>query len=171
MNRKTFLFTVMAFVIAIVPLGRSQGAQDRPSPVPSDILGPQLIAWSQIQKPEPVTQPSAAGLDAAPQSGVVVPQAHPAEPNSSEPNSSEPNPAQSNPAQTTPNSAQPMETQTFTGTIVKDAGRYVLKASSNVYELDDQERAKKYEGKQVKVTGALDAKGNNVHVVEIELMS
>jgi hypothetical protein len=41
------------------------------------------------------------------------------------------------------------------GTIVKDSGRYVLKVSgsSTTYELDDQDRAQRYEGKQVKVAG------------------
>jgi hypothetical protein len=62
----------------------------------------------------------------------------------------------------------------LTGTIIKDGGRYLLKVSSSsttTYELDDQERAKRYEGKQVKVVGALSATGNSFHIVSIELMS
>ena len=75
-------------------------------------------------------------------------------------------PAQSNPAQPSP------AAQTFTGTIVKDGAKYVLKTSgTNVYELDDQERAKRYEGKQVKIAGTLDATGNSLHVTSIELLS
>jgi hypothetical protein len=67
---------------------------------------------------------------------------------------------------------QPPAAQTFTGTIVKDGTRYVLKVSSNsVYQLDDQERAKQYEGKQVKIAGTLDAIGNSLHITSIELVS
>jgi hypothetical protein len=62
--------------------------------------------------------------------------------------------------------------QTLTGTILKDGNRYVLKVSSSAtYDLDDQDRAKKYEGKQVKISGALDAKGNSLHVISIALIS
>jgi hypothetical protein len=34
--------------------------------------------------------------------------------------------------------------------------------------LDDQDSAKKYEGKQVKVTGTLEAASNTIHVTKIE---
>ncbi len=55
---------------------------------------------------------------------------------------------------------------------MKDGSRYILKvSSSNTYELDDQDRAKRYEGKQVKVAGTLDAKGNSLHIISIELIS
>jgi len=67
---------------------------------------------------------------------------------------------------------QPPAAQTFTGTIVKDGTRYVLKVSTNsVYQLDDQERAKQYEGKQVKIVGTLNATGNSLHITSIELVS
>jgi len=62
--------------------------------------------------------------------------------------------------------------QTFTGTILKDGERYVLKVSGgNTYQLDDQDEAGKYEGKQVKIVGDLDAKGSMLHVVSIQLVS
>jgi len=62
--------------------------------------------------------------------------------------------------------------QTFTGTIVKDAGLYVLKAAGNtVYQIDNQDTAKQYEGKPVKVTGTLNADGHTLRIVKIELMS
>jgi hypothetical protein len=62
--------------------------------------------------------------------------------------------------------------QTFTGTIVKDGGRYILKVSgTNVYELDDQEQVKPYEGKQVKIAGTLDPTGNRLYVTSIQLLS
>jgi hypothetical protein len=36
------------------------------------------------------------------------------------------------------------------------------------YQLDDQSKAKKYEGKEVKVTGSFDANSNTIHVDSIE---
>src|SRR5579863_8742433 len=49
--------------------------------------------------------------------------------------------------------------QTFTGKIAKSGGKLVLKdtASNAEYQLDDQQKAASFEGKQVKVTGTLDA--------------
>ncbi len=61
---------------------------------------------------------------------------------------------------------------TFMGTIVKDGTRYVLKVSSNkTYQLDDQDRAKQYEGKQVRIVGTLNADGESLHITSIELIS
>jgi hypothetical protein len=75
-----------------------------------------------------------------------------------------------------PTAAQPqndMQTQDakpFNGTIVKEKGKLVLKdTATNVsYQLDDQQRAKQFEGKQVKVTGKLDMNTNLIHVESIE---
>jgi len=125
----------------------SQGSSQASSPgktdpaLPSDILGPQLIAWSLLQNPQPVGQPMP---EPSQQSQDLNPPAPPHKP----------------------------AAQTFTGTIAKDGSRYVLKVSSNTaYQLDDQERAKQYEGKQVRVDGTLSPKDNSLHVVNIELIS
>ena len=63
---------------------------------------------------------------------------------------------------------QSQEAKPFNGTIVKEKGKLVLKDSTtNVsYRLDDQEKAKQFEGKQVKVTGKLQ--GKTIHVENIE---
>lgn len=59
--------------------------------------------------------------------------------------------------------------QAFTGMIVKSEGVYVLQTAENVtYQLDDQERAKAYEGKQVQVTGSLDKSANMIKVSDIK---
>jgi hypothetical protein len=141
---------VLALVFATAtPLMFSQAKEKNPSPVtPSEFLGPQLIAWSQVQKPQPVAEP-------LPQSDRVAQQAG----QSSE---KAPEPPQQQPG-----------AHTLTGTIVKDSGRYVLKVSSSstTYELDDQDRAQRYEGKQVKVAGTMSAKGDSFHVISIELIS
>jgi hypothetical protein len=68
---------------------------------------------------------------------------------------------------------QTQEAKAFNGTIVKEKGKLVLKdAVANVsYQLDNQEKAKQFEGKQVKVTGKLDMEANLIHVENIELVS
>ena len=59
--------------------------------------------------------------------------------------------------------------QAFTGMIVKSGGMYVLQTAENVtYQLDDQERAKAYEGKQVQVTGSLDKSANMIKISDIK---
>jgi hypothetical protein len=143
MKRRTSLVSILMF-LSTWPAMLAQDIKSQPSPVlPSDILGLQLIAWSQMQKPQPIPQPM-------PSPGRPSQQAE-----------QQPPPQPPSPA-----------AQTFTGTIVKDSGRYILKASvTNVYELDDQERAKQYEGKQVRIAGTLDATGNSLHVTSIELLS
>ena len=67
-------------------------------------------------------------------------------------------------------SAQSPDSQTFMGKISKAGGTYVLKddVSKQSYTLDDQERAKKFEGQSVKVTGKLDAQTNTIQVAAIE---
>jgi hypothetical protein len=64
------------------------------------------------------------------------------------------------------------KSQTFVGKIVKAAnGQYALlmdeQSGRGVY-LDNQEKAKEFEGKNVKVTGVLEAAKNLVHVTNIE---
>jgi hypothetical protein len=109
-------------LLAITPFLFAQEA--RPT-LPSDILGPQLIAWSQQQKPQPVPEPLLNSPDV----------------------------------------------RTFTGTIVKVHNRYVLQISSDVYQLDGQETARTFEGKEVKLTGALDESTRWIHVTSVRLNS
>jgi glucan-binding YG repeat protein len=141
MKRETGSLAAFVFFLATAPLLFSQNQAGKPSPtLPSEILGPQLIAWSQVQKPQPVSQSDQA--------------AQPSQNQAQEPTQQEPT------------------AQTLTGTVIKDGGRYFLKVSNGVvYQLDDQDRAQKYENKQVKVAGTLDAKGNSFHVTSIELIS
>jgi hypothetical protein len=48
-------------------------------------------------------------------------------------------------------------------------GDFVLAAKKDVYRLDDQERAAKFAGEKVKVTGVLQSKKGTIHIVSIEL--
>jgi len=58
----------------------------------------------------------------------------------------------------------------YTGKIVSHNGKYVLDAESprGPYLLDDQERAKRYEGKHVRVIGVLEVASNTLRVRNIE---
>ena len=63
------------------------------------------------------------------------------------------------------------KSQTFVGKVVKaQNGQYALltdeRSGQGVY-LDDQARAKTFEGKNVKVVGILDVARNTVHVTNI----
>jgi uncharacterized protein YdeI (BOF family) len=71
------------------------------------------------------------------------------------------------------NDMQAQEAKPFNGTIVKEQGKFVLRDSATKisYQLDDQEKAKQFEGKQVKVTGKLDAATKLIHVENIEGIS
>jgi uncharacterized protein YdeI (BOF family) len=71
------------------------------------------------------------------------------------------------------NDMQTQDAKPFSGTIVKEKGKYVLKdaATKMSYQLDDQDKAKQFEGKQVKVVGKLDLDTNLIHVENIEATS
>lgn len=62
---------------------------------------------------------------------------------------------------------QPTE-KSFKGKIEKNGEKYLLKTARASYDLDDQEKAKSFEGKDVKVTGTLDAATQTIHVTSIE---
>lgn len=62
--------------------------------------------------------------------------------------------------------------QEFQGTIEKKETKYILadKASGANYQLSDQDKAKEYYGKDVKVTGTLDPSTNTIDVSAIKEM-
>ena len=84
-------------------------------------------------------------------------------------------PSQSHPTQpqAEPGAADSSGQQAFTGTIVKTKSGYTLRdeASQSAYTLDDPTQARKFVGKNVKVTGALDSSSNTIHVSNIVLVS
>jgi uncharacterized protein DUF5818 len=65
---------------------------------------------------------------------------------------------------------QQPEIKTFTGRIAKYGPKFVLEDSSMraSFQLDDQQKAEKYQGKNVRITGTLDAENNIIHVQTIE---
>ena len=148
MNRKTTLLA--GFFVVLTPFVFGQEAHDQlASRSPEDVLASQqLIAWSWLQKPRPVPQPLPPPDKGVPQSDPQTPQ---------------PNAPQTQQQQT--------PTQTFTGKVVKNGDKYVLRAGESSYQLDDQNSAKQFEDKDVRIVGTIEAGSNTIHIVKIELVS
>jgi hypothetical protein len=88
--------------------------------------------------------------------------------------SQQPAPTQSQPSQASPTSSDSMaQGQAFTGTIVKGSDGYMLQDDTNKssYKLDNAKIAKKFNGKNVKVTGTLDFTSNTIHVTDVQAAS
>jgi hypothetical protein len=148
MNRTTNLFA--GFLLAITSLAFGQEPQPTPR-FPEDAMETQqLIAWSRLQKPQPAPQP-------LPPPDTTIPQ---------------PDQQGKRPADPQTSQDQTPVTQSFTGKVIKDGNKYVLKVASNItYDLQEQGDAKQYENKSVKVIGNLDKNTNTIRVVKIELLS
>jgi len=58
--------------------------------------------------------------------------------------------------------------KTFTGQIAVMDGKYVLVSGSDTFQLDNQEKAKAFDGQNVKVTGTLDAATKTIRVADIQ---
>jgi hypothetical protein len=113
----------------------------------------QPIAWTRMQKPQPAPQP-------LPPRDTPTP-----EPSQQDQQGKQPADPQTSSAPTPIN-------QSFTGKIVKDGDKYVLKVASNTtYELQDQGDVEQYENQSVRVGGKLETGTNTILVVKIELLS
>jgi hypothetical protein len=105
----------------------------------------QLILWSQAEKPKPAPIPFPRAKSAD----------RPRSPYSS-----------------------PPQKRIMSGTIERSGKRYILRMSNfsasqsrAVIQLDDQQSASRFEGRQVKLTGTFDQASNFVQVDTIELIS
>jgi uncharacterized protein YdeI (BOF family) len=69
----------------------------------------------------------------------------------------------------TPAMNQASDSQTFAGKIAKSGGKLVLKdsTSQSTYALDDQDKAKQFEGQKVKITGTLDEQSKTIRITSI----
>jgi hypothetical protein len=64
--------------------------------------------------------------------------------------------------------AQPNSSaSSFIGTVLKAGDQYVLKTDKGTFVLDDQARAKRYDGKDVKVSGTLNEHTGVLYVTDI----
>lgn len=146
MNRKASY--IAGLMVLFTPFLVAQQPQDQPRGPEDSVASQQLIAWSQMQNPRPVPEPLPP-----PDKGIPQP----------EPEQKQPVP---------PSADEKTPSQTFTGKILKDGDKYVLKASgNNTYQLDEQSGAKQYEDKEVRVVGTLDKGSNTIRVTKIELVS
>jgi uncharacterized protein YxjI len=66
--------------------------------------------------------------------------------------------------------SDPSGSKTFTGKIIKSGDKLVLTDATGkqVYQLDDQIKAKEFLNKNVKVTGILDGSTAMIHVTAID---
>jgi len=62
------------------------------------------------------------------------------------------------------------DSQAFNGKIVKSGGELVFQDSMGVssYRIEDQRKAKAFEGKDVKITGAVDPSTKTIYIASIE---
>jgi len=66
-----------------------------------------------------------------------------------------------------PQSDRP-DVRVYMGAVVQNGDSYVLKSGNQQYLLDSQKKARKYKGKEVKITGTLDKAKNLIHVKKID---
>jgi Protein of unknown function (DUF5818) len=152
MNRRTSMFTGVLLALAPFAFGQEPQTQTGPGFSRDLLASQQLIAWTWMQKPQPAPQP-------LPPPDKGIPQ----------PDQPATKPANPQAQQQTPSQAQ---NQTFTGKIVKDGDKYVLRVAGNTsYQLNDQSSVKQYEDKDVKIVGVLDASSNTIRIVKLELLS
>jgi hypothetical protein len=146
MKRAASTLLGLALFLLLSSWAFSQDATFQPCPdVTPDTLGCEPVAWSQLQEPVPLPEPSTAPA---------------------------PSPEQRS-SQSTGSQVQPdTPKQSIKGIIVRQGEKFVLKAGDNTtYQLDDQNKARQYQDKQVNVVGVLDADSNTLHIETIELAS
>jgi hypothetical protein len=92
---------------------------------------------------------------------------------------SQASPSTATPSAPSPDSAMPQaqadatnsqpSARAFEGKIQKSGSELVLEENTTetAYKLDDQDKAKKFEGKDVRVMATMDPKTNKLHVVDI----
>lgn len=137
----------LALLVALSPALFAQQSQQSGS-FAIATMSPAVV-WSETQTPQPV--PSATPDKQQDQQQT--------------PDNPAATPTQASGMQDQPDAA----TRTFTGTVVKIGDKYVLRTTDNMtYQLDDSDKAKEFEGKQVKVTGGLQAKNKLIHIQNIE---
>jgi hypothetical protein len=146
MKPDTHRLLALAFLLAMTPWAFTQDGTAQPCPeVTPGTMGCQLVAWSHWQEPVPLPEP----------------ESKPAPPPDQQP-------GQSPASQAQPETSR----QSITGVIVRQGEKYVLKAGDNTtYQLDDQDRARKYQDKRVMVVGRLDANTAVFHIESVELVS
>jgi hypothetical protein len=155
---KKWIGGLAALVVAAALLPAVYAQQDQSSQ-PAQPSAEQPSAQPSAQQPsaeQPSAQPSAEQPSAQPD---MTPQASPSQDTTAPSGQAAPS------GQDTATPAA--QGTAFTGTIVNAGGKYVLKTDTQTYQLDDQDKAKTYENKQVSVVGSLDQSTSVLHVTDI----
>jgi len=143
--RRALSLATLVLCLALIHMARAQNSQKPKHPSPQN--GTELIAWTQMQQPRPM--PSADGLTVPGRQTDAI---------------------QPNIDTASGFSIQPV--QSFSGAVVSADGEYMLKVAEGVnYYLDDQERGRKFEGKDVQVTGNLIPGSDLIKVQDIKAAS
>ena len=131
-----------------------------------------LVLGGSANAQEPSSQDPAVTAPPQQQTPAETPQEPTARPQQ-EPNEPAANPRQNEPQMPAAGPDATKDAQAFTGRIVKENGKVVLKdpVTKTSYQIDDVSKAKQFMGKQVKVTGKLDMNTNTIRVDSIEPMS
>jgi len=147
-----------AVTLSVIALGSSANAQEPSAQDPAATAPPQ-------QQSPPAAQDPQQSPAENPQEPTARPQQEPNEPAA--------NPRQNEPQMPAAGPEATQDAKAFTGRIVKENGKIVLKdpVTKTSYQIDDQTKAKQFMGKQVKVTGKLDVNSNTIHVDSIEPIS
>ena len=146
MGRMTMLFSFCWLLFAAAAFPQQSNLQ-----TPEDAYTSRdLIAWSELQNPQPTPQPLPREAP-IPQLGQPQDQQArlPADPHN-----------QQEPA------------QCYTGEIVKDGNRHLLKVEKGTtYQLDTDHDLQAYENQTVRVAGSLDPGAKSIQVLKIERFS
>jgi uncharacterized protein YdeI (BOF family) len=149
----SFLAT-LAIAIGMISWGSALHAQTSPS-TPS--------SQSQQTPSTPDAAPAQQAPQTQPTPSPEMPPASQQTPNATAPGSQTPDtttPESGAKAGSAAGAAAPGESQTFSGTVVKQGDKYMLKDDSGkTYDIDHQSDVAKFEGKRVRVQGTLDANG------------
>lgn len=138
--------------VSICALISAAVAQQSSPQTPEDALTTrELIAWSQLQKPQPAPQP-------LPAQDTPVPQPEP------------PRDQQAKPPADPHRYQEPV--QWLSGKVVKQGGRYLLQLASHIsYELEGEGDLSSYESQNVSVFGPVNAERMTIRALEIKLRS
>ena len=159
---KNFLFRLSlaaGLTLGLVVLSSAANAQEPNAQEPAATTPPQQ------QPPAATTSP-----DSTPATTGQEPTAAPQQEQHEPPATTQQNEPQMPAART---DAQAQDAKSFSGRIMKENGKIVLKdpVTKTSYQIDDVSKVKSYMGKEVKVTGKLDMNSNTIHVESIAPLS
>jgi hypothetical protein len=164
----------LTIAIGMISWGNPLHAQTTPS-APTDQQTPQASpspdAQAPAQAPEttPQATPNSQPETQQPPSPEMPPQSQQAPsaqtPDQSSPDTTTAPSAGSKSAAPSDSTAAASDSQTFSGTVVKQGDKYMLKDDAGkTYDIDHQTEVAKFDGKRVRVQGTLDPTGKKIMV-------